>query len=86
MALFIAFSAARPPLANDVVLFRSVVLRVASCHVGLGYFLMAHLEGNSIVVRQDIGGENISMHVTHDAQKSCFKGVKTRYLVRGPNS
>jgi hypothetical protein len=44
---FIACSVACPLLPSGVVLCGSVALHVASCRVGLMWFFMAHMWGNS---------------------------------------
>lgn len=44
--LFIACWVACPTLASKVVLCGSVALCTPSCHVGFGWFPMAHLWGN----------------------------------------
>jgi hypothetical protein len=46
--------------SSEVVLSRSVVLYVASCHGGLGCFLTVYLGDNGMVVRRDMGKKNIS--------------------------
>jgi hypothetical protein len=53
---FIARSVTRPPSPSEVVLSDSTALRMALCHVGLGYFLTAHLRGNNLFDRRDMHG------------------------------
>lgn len=56
----------RPCLLAQVLLFRSVTLHVALYHVMLGCFLMAYLEGNSLIVKRDVGEKN-----TYTLRASC---------------
>jgi hypothetical protein len=78
--LFITCSVARPPSPSevilfgspspsDVILFWSAVMHVASCHVEIERFLTAHLRGNGLIVKRDMGEKKqfYSMCFTGDA-------------------
>jgi hypothetical protein len=54
---FIGCSVTRPPLDSEMVLCKSVVLRVASYRVGLRWFHKVRMCRNDPFVKQEVGNE-----------------------------